>query len=239
MERTSSEHGVDLESWEYGLRQAVLCAGARLLERLVDGVLADGARYNWEIAALHFYGCTEIVDLYHAREHLHDLCALLKPKCTKEFTKLEMQMLTWLDEGKVKKIIAKAEDKKDAAQKQIGYFRKDGKKPYGDTDPGARAKSDAYTLETGGVGPATVTKLVHQGWLGMMYQNVDKVRKALEDNQDVVKKSFTKLLASYAGAAESEAENNADSLFKRAIDKNTHPVHAVDALELVLPELMR
>ena len=32
------ERGVELESWEFGLRQAVLCAGARLLEQLVDGV---------------------------------------------------------------------------------------------------------------------------------------------------------------------------------------------------------
>jgi hypothetical protein len=102
--------------------------GLEAAEKVV--VIADGARYNWEIAALHFHGCTEIVDLYHAREHLHELCALLKPKGTKEFNKLEMQMRTWLDEGKVEKIIAKAqklmpenEDQRDDAQKQIGYFR--------------------------------------------------------------------------------------------------------------------
>ncbi len=93
-------------------------------------VIADGARYNWEIAALHFHGCTEIVDLYHAREHLHELCALLKPKGTREFAKLEMQLRTWLDEGKVEKIIARAEkllpedeDRRNEAKKQIGYFR--------------------------------------------------------------------------------------------------------------------
>ena len=98
-------------------------------------VIADGARYNWEIAALHFYGSTEIVDLYHAREHLHDLCALLKPKGSKDFNKLEIQMRTWLDEGKVEKIIAKAqkllpedEDKTEDAEKQIGYFRNNAKR---------------------------------------------------------------------------------------------------------------
>ena len=62
-------------------------------------------------------------------------------------------------------------------------FRKDGKKPYGDVEPTARAKAAAFTLETGGVGPATVTKLVYQGWRGMLYRNVDKVRQALQDNQ--------------------------------------------------------
>jgi hypothetical protein len=93
-------------------------------------VLADGARYNWGIAALHFPGCTEIVDLYHAREHLHELCARLKPQGTRAFNKLEMQLRTWLDDGKVEKVIAKAErisveDKSpnEEAIKQIGYFR--------------------------------------------------------------------------------------------------------------------
>ena len=41
--RAGAEHGVDLESWEFGLRQAVLLAGARLLERLLSG-LGSGRR---------------------------------------------------------------------------------------------------------------------------------------------------------------------------------------------------
>jgi 5,10-methylene-tetrahydrofolate dehydrogenase/methenyl tetrahydrofolate cyclohydrolase len=118
-------------------------------------------------------------------------------------------------------------------------FRKDGKKPYGDVDPSARSKAAAFTLETGGVGPATVTKLVHQGWLGMLYQNIDRVRKALEDNKAVVVSTFTGLLASYAGAAESDAAGNAEKLYRRAVDSNSHPVHAVDALEAIFPALMK
>ncbi len=117
-------------------------------------------------------------------------------------------------------------------------FRKDGRKPYGDVDPSARSKAAACTLETGGVGPATVTKLVHQGWRGMLYQNIDKVRKAVEDNKAIVIPTFTKLLASYAGASESDAADNAEELFNRAINSDSHPVHSVDALEAVLPGLM-
>jgi hypothetical protein len=93
-------------------------------------VIADGARYNWEIAALHFPGCIEIVDLYHAREHLHGLCGLLSAKGTKAFHRLELQFRTWLDEGRVEKIIAKAElilpdheDQRKEAEREIGYFR--------------------------------------------------------------------------------------------------------------------
>ena len=33
-------------------------------------VLGDGARWIWGIAEEHFYGAIQIVDLYHAREHV-------------------------------------------------------------------------------------------------------------------------------------------------------------------------
>lgn len=118
-------------------------------------------------------------------------------------------------------------------------FRKDGRRPFGDVDPPARAKASAFTLETGGVGPATVTKLVHQGWLGMLYQNVEKVRKALEDNKAVVTAKFADLLAAYAGSSTDEAKDNAENLYARAINPDSHPVHAIDALEVILPELMK
>ncbi len=118
-------------------------------------------------------------------------------------------------------------------------FRKDGRKPYGDVDPSARSKAAAFTLETGGVGPCTVTKLVHQGWRGMLYQRIDNVRKALEDNKESVISTFKGLLASYAGSSEDDAAANAESLYLRAIDTDSHPVHAVDALEAIFPELMK
>lgn len=117
-------------------------------------------------------------------------------------------------------------------------FRKDGRRPFGDVDPSARSKADAFTLETGGVGPATVTKLVHQGWLGMLHQNIESVRKALEDNKSVVKSVFCDLLASYANSSTAEAEDNAENLYNRAIHPDSHPVHAIDAIEAIFPALM-
>ncbi|MBI5207341.1 MAG: hypothetical protein HY934_06060 [Candidatus Firestonebacteria bacterium] len=117
-------------------------------------------------------------------------------------------------------------------------FKKDGKKPYGDVDPKARFKASAYTLETGGVGPATVTKLVHQGWRGMLYQNIEKVKKALEDNKPLVISTFSKLLASYSKTGESLVNENAVELYERAVHRDSHPVHALDALEVILPLLM-
>jgi hypothetical protein len=40
-------------------------------------ILGDGAHWIWNLASQHFPEATQIVDLYHAREHLHDLAKLL------------------------------------------------------------------------------------------------------------------------------------------------------------------
>jgi hypothetical protein len=39
-------------------------------------ILGDGAAWIWNLAAQHFPAATQIVDLFHAREHLHDLANL-------------------------------------------------------------------------------------------------------------------------------------------------------------------
>jgi hypothetical protein len=45
--------------------------GADHVRQLV--VLGDGAPWIWKLATTRFPEATQIVDLYHAREHLHDL----------------------------------------------------------------------------------------------------------------------------------------------------------------------
>ncbi len=92
-------------------------------------VIAGGARYNWEIAALHFPDCIQIVDLYHAREHLHDLCAMVIPEGGTDLTRLQTVWRTMLDEGRVNEIIAGAAllmsrsgPRRKKIEKEIGYF---------------------------------------------------------------------------------------------------------------------
>ena len=41
-------------------------------------ILGDGAAWIWNIASSKFPAATQIVDLFHAREHLHDLARLLE-----------------------------------------------------------------------------------------------------------------------------------------------------------------
>lgn len=104
-------------------------------------VIADGARYNWEIAALHFPDAIQIVDLYHARQHLHNLCVLLVPGGGRDLTRLETRWRTMLDEGKVEEMIKEAkrrlprdEERRDSVNKEIGYFRNNAHRMrYGDS----------------------------------------------------------------------------------------------------------
>jgi hypothetical protein len=49
--------------------------GARDVRQLT--ILGDGAHWIWNLAAEHFPEATQIVDLYHAREHLHELGKML------------------------------------------------------------------------------------------------------------------------------------------------------------------
>ncbi|HXL96717.1 MAG TPA: hypothetical protein VN969_48045 [Streptosporangiaceae bacterium] len=49
--------------------------GARDVRQLT--ILGDGAHWIWNLAAEHFPEATQIVDLFHAREHLHDLGKML------------------------------------------------------------------------------------------------------------------------------------------------------------------
>ena len=67
---TAEEFGkrIYLEAWNRGWSRA---------EKKV--VMGDGAEWIWNLADQHFPGAVQIVDLYHARQHLWDLARRLHP----------------------------------------------------------------------------------------------------------------------------------------------------------------
>lgn len=69
-------------------------------------VLGDGARWIWGIAEEHFYGAIQIVDLYHAREHVALIANLVYGSGTiksKEWMEARREQL---DAGDVEAVIA-------------------------------------------------------------------------------------------------------------------------------------
>ena len=85
-----------VEAWKRGWSRA---------EKKV--ILGDGAEWIWNIAKQHFPGAIQIVDLFHARQHLWDLARLLHPNDTKRRNQwIGLHQKRWLDQGKIAKLAA-------------------------------------------------------------------------------------------------------------------------------------
>lgn len=69
-------------------------------------VLGDGAEWIWNLADLHFPGAIQIVDLYHAREHLWELARKLYPNdAAKQKAWMKKHQRGLLDKGKIEKLV--------------------------------------------------------------------------------------------------------------------------------------
>jgi hypothetical protein len=85
-----------VEAWKRGWSRA---------EKKV--VLGDGAEWIWNLAQQHFPGALQIVDLFHARQHLWDLARLLYPNDTRRRNAwIGLHQKRWLDQGKIAKLVA-------------------------------------------------------------------------------------------------------------------------------------
>ena len=68
-------------------------------------VLADGAEWIWNLADLHFSGAIQIVDLYHARQHLWELARRLHPNDALKQKAWMKKHQRFLDKGKIEKLV--------------------------------------------------------------------------------------------------------------------------------------
>lgn len=84
-----------LEAWKRGW--------SRAKKRVVIG---DGAEWIWNLAKEHFPGAIQIVDLFHARQHVWELARLLFPNDTKRRNQwIGLHQKRWLDKGKIAKLV--------------------------------------------------------------------------------------------------------------------------------------
>lgn len=68
-------------------------------------VLGDGAPWIWNIADEHFPGAIQIVDLYHARQHLWELAAKLYPADERQRKAWASRLEKKLDAGQVETVV--------------------------------------------------------------------------------------------------------------------------------------
>ena len=100
--------------------------GAEHIRQLV--ILGDGAVWIWNIADELFPAATQIVDLYHAREHVHDLAALATRLLRNSHPDWLTERLAELDAGDIPALLAAGGDLKFTGSlarerdKQLAYF---------------------------------------------------------------------------------------------------------------------
>ena len=68
-------------------------------------VIGDGAIWIWNLADQHFPGAIQIVDLYHARQHLWELSAKLFPLDIKARKRWLARCLDRLEHGKIESLV--------------------------------------------------------------------------------------------------------------------------------------
>jgi hypothetical protein len=94
---TAEEFGkrIYLEAWKRGWSRAQ-----------IKVFMGDGSEWIWNIAKQHFPGAIQIVDLFHARQHLWDLARKLYPNQETEQRRWMMVHQDLLDEGKIEELVA-------------------------------------------------------------------------------------------------------------------------------------
>jgi hypothetical protein len=70
-------------------------------------VIGDGAVWIWNLADQHFPGAIQIVDLYHARQHLWEIAALLHPNDLAAKKSWMVPMKALLDDGQIESLVAR------------------------------------------------------------------------------------------------------------------------------------
>ena len=94
---TAEEFGkrLYLEAWNRGWSRA---------QKKV--VIGDGAEWIWNLAEPYFPGAIQIVDLYHARQHLWELARKLFPSDeANQNTWIKLHQKRLLDKGKIEKLV--------------------------------------------------------------------------------------------------------------------------------------
>jgi hypothetical protein len=94
-------------------------------------VIGDGSPWIWNIAEEHFYEATQIIDLYHAREHYWNVAHAVLGSDQATLDLWTEQRRKELDRGEVEAIIGaiqrfspRRKEHKEICKKEIGYFDK-------------------------------------------------------------------------------------------------------------------
>jgi len=122
---TAEEFGLRIytEAWRRGWERAILKA-----------LMGDGAVWIWNIGERHFPDAVQIVDLWHAREHLWDLAPRVCPDDAARQRRWIMAAQELLDNGRIEDLVAclralrpEAGEVIEMVRTEAGYFEANAK----------------------------------------------------------------------------------------------------------------
>jgi hypothetical protein len=120
---------------EFGQRLYAEAQNRGLSRALKKVIMGDGAEWIWNLADLHFPGALQIVDLFHARQHLWELARLLYPGEDAHQRQWIMRHQPKLDEGQIQKLVrflrSLRPSSPEVAEKilqQADYFKKNAER---------------------------------------------------------------------------------------------------------------
>jgi hypothetical protein len=98
-------------------------------------IMGDGAEWIWNLADLHFPGALQIVDLFHARQHLWEIARLLYPGEDAHQRQWILRHQPKLDGGQIEKLVGYLRSLQTASpelteilHKTAGYFERNAER---------------------------------------------------------------------------------------------------------------
>jgi len=121
-------------SGDFGKRLYMEAAQRGVANADIVVVLGDGAKWIWNLADEHFPKAVQIVDLFHAKEHL---CDFIKSMFSDTEIKLakEKEWTELLEAGKIEELTTEmaryagsSEEEQEEANRQMSYFKENAKR---------------------------------------------------------------------------------------------------------------
>jgi len=109
------------------LYMAAAQAGVQVAKQTV--VIGDGAEWIWNLADHHFLGATQILDLWHACEHIHDLARTYYGEASEQGKRWAQEHCRSLKQsgpgkllGALRRMKPKTDEQREAVRLETGYF---------------------------------------------------------------------------------------------------------------------
>lgn len=152
-----------------------------------SAVLGDGAHWIWKQADIHFPQAVQILDYYHAREHLSVLAEALFPGQGKSETPIS-KWVEWLDGDQVLQIAEDADSRlprsgkrRKNAKREIEYLRSNAKRMMY-----ATFKNEDYFIGSGVVEAGCKTVVGKRTKQSGMFWRVDGAQNILDIRTAVI-----------------------------------------------------